>query len=133
MKLLLDEQIDVRMKPLLREFKVYTLHDFDWLGLQNGALREQVNQNGFDALVSADKNMPFQQNLSKVNFALVLLDTPSLLFANQIQFVPKLTEFFRNPPSPLPKIVHISVDGLSIGSKKSALIKLVGAEHILFV
>lgn len=133
MKVLLDEQIDLRMKGMLRDIEAYTLHDFGWLGLKNGELREQLHANDFQVIITADKNMPFQQNLSKINFSLLLLDTPSLLWDNQIQFVPKILAFFAAPPMVLPRIVHISVEGLSIGSKRAALLNLVGADNILFV
>ncbi len=88
MKVLLDEQVDVRMKSLLNDFEVYTLHDFDWLGLKNGALATQLHANDFQFLVTADKNIPFQQNLARIKFTLVLLDMPSLLWKNQLQFSP---------------------------------------------
>ncbi len=98
MKVLLDEQIDVRMKALLGDFEAYTLHDFDWLGLKNGELALQIQANDFQFLVTADKNMPFQHNLGKIMFTLILLDTPSLLWANQLRFSPKIISFLQNPP-----------------------------------
>jgi hypothetical protein len=133
MKVLLDEQVDFRMKPMLHNVEAYTLHDFGWLGLKNGELREQLHANGFQALVTADKNMPFQQNLSRVTFSLLLLDTPSLLWENQVLFIPKLLGFLTSPPVILPRIVHFSVEGLSLGNKKLALSNLVGADDILFL
>ena len=88
MKVLLDEQIDVRMKGLLTDFEVFTL---------------------------------------------LLLDTPFLLWTFQELFVPKLMDFLSNPPDPLPRIVHFSIEGLSKGSKKNALLRMVGVEQILFL
>lgn len=108
MKVLLDEQLDVRLKPLLENCQAHTLHDFEWLGLKNGELREAMNLADFDALISADKNMPFQQNLSKVNFALLLIDTPSLLFDSQVLFLPKLNDFFFRPPNPLLRLYYLA-------------------------
>lgn len=133
MKVLLEEQIDVRMKDQLMDFSVFTLHDFGWLGLKNGELREEMHGQDFQFLVTADKNMPFQQNLEKLRFTLLLLDTPSLLWTFQEMFVPKLRDFFKNCPDTLPKIVHFSVEGLSKGSKKNILLRMVGPEQILFL
>ena len=133
MKVLLDEQIDVRMKGHLPDFKVFTLHDYGWLGLKNGELREAMHGEDFQFLVTADKNMPFQQNLEKLRFTLLLLDTPFLLWTFQEMFVPKLRDFLQGYPEPLPRIVHFSVDGLSNGGKKNALLQMVGPEQILFL
>lgn len=133
MKVLLDEQIDVRMKGLLEDFEVFTLHDLGWLGLKNGELREEMHAHGFQFLITADKNMPFQQNLEKLQFTLLLLDTPFLLWTFQEKFVPKLKDFLNNPSDPLPRIVHFSVDGISKGSKKKALSSMVETDQILFL
>lgn len=63
MKLLLDEQIDVRLKSALAELDVYTLMDMGWQGLKNGVLSEKINEGAFAFFITADKNLPFQQNL----------------------------------------------------------------------
>jgi len=121
------------MKGLLADFEVFTLHDLGWLGLKNGELREEMHGQGFQFLDTADKNMPFQQNLEKLRFTLLLLDTPFLLWTYQEMFVPKLKEFLSNIPDPLPRIVHFSVEGLSKGGKKNTLLRMVDAEQILFL
>ena len=133
MKTLLDEQLDIRIQSELHEFEVFTLRDFNWLGMKNGELREKINQNGFDFFLSADKNLPFQQNFDKINFMVGLLDTPSLLWQTQKLFTPKILDFLKNPPDNRPKIVHFSVENLSKGRKSEALKALVGAENILFI
>jgi hypothetical protein len=133
MKVLLDEQIDIRMKAALRGFPVQTLHDVGWIGLKNGALREMLNVNKFGFFITADKNLPFQQNFSKINFTLVLLDLPTLLWPHQQLFVPPITSLLKNPPAPQPKIIHIGVQGLSKGKKINALKKLLPSPDILFI
>ena len=47
MSILLDEQIDVRMKTALPNFPVVTVLDKGWLGVKNGTLRERLNQENF--------------------------------------------------------------------------------------
>ena len=100
MKTLLDEQINVRFKMLLEGIEVFSVYDKGWDKLKNGELREQMEAEGFEALVTADKNMPFQQNLSKLTFAIVLMDTPSLLFEYQTQFIPKINQFLIGKHNP---------------------------------
>ena len=133
MKTLLDEQMDIRMKGHLAGSDIYTLHDLGWLGLKNGELLDNMKAEGFELLITADKNLPFQQNLAALPFTLLLIDTPTLLFVHQVLFIPKIEGFLQNPPVPLPKIVHISVDGLSKGKKKEDLQKILPPGDLLLL
>jgi predicted nuclease of predicted toxin-antitoxin system len=50
--------------------------DRGWDTLTNGELLAVAEQAGFDMLVTADKNMRYQQNLEGRRIALVVLSTP---------------------------------------------------------
>lgn len=50
--------------------------DRGWDTLTNGDLLAEAEQAGFDVLVTADKNMRYQQNLRGRRLALVVLNTP---------------------------------------------------------
>ena len=121
------------MKAELSEFPVYTVQDKGWLGVKNGVLRERLNQEGFRFFVTADKNLSFQQNLAATEFIIILLDTPTLLWQHQQQFISKLTALLTAPPLPPIKLVHISINGLSKGKKIQSLKALVPTEQILFL
>jgi hypothetical protein len=62
MRLLLDENLPKRLKQDLREYEVYTTADKGWTGISNGKLLGLLIENGFDALLTFDKNLQFQQN-----------------------------------------------------------------------
>ena len=47
-----------------------------WDRLSNGDLLSEAERAGFDVIVTADKNMRYQQNLSGRRIALVVLSTP---------------------------------------------------------
>jgi hypothetical protein len=47
-----------------------------WVTLTNGDLLAEAERAGFDVLVTADKNMRYQQNLTGRRIALVVLSTP---------------------------------------------------------
>jgi hypothetical protein len=47
-----------------------------WSGVKNGKLLALAGAS-FDAFVTVDKNMPFQQNLSTLPIALIVLDSVS--------------------------------------------------------
>ncbi len=50
--------------------------DRGWDKLTNGDLLAQAERAGFDLLLTADKNMRYQQNLTGRRIALVVLSTP---------------------------------------------------------
>src|SRR5579859_5501258 len=55
---------------------VSTAKERGWDTLSNGELLAAAEQAGFDVLVTADKNMRYQQNLEGRRIALVILSTP---------------------------------------------------------
>jgi hypothetical protein len=133
MKTLLDEQLHVDLKPSLSSFNVFEPKDFYWDGLKNGELRERLNENDFVFFVSADKNLPFQQNLNKINFTVILLDTPTLQWAHLSLFVYKIRQILTDPPLIPPKLIHVSVEGFHNKKLIESLKKLLPPDQILFV
>jgi hypothetical protein len=73
MRLLLDENLPKRLKQDLREYEVYTTADKGWTGISNGKLLELLIENGFDALLTFDKNLQYQQNFSKYSIAVLVI------------------------------------------------------------
>jgi hypothetical protein len=47
-----------------------------WDRLANGALLEAAEEAGFDVVLSTDKNIRYQQNLSGRRIAILILDNP---------------------------------------------------------
>lgn len=76
MKLLLDENIDIRFKLLFQEsnHEVFTVRDMQWNGITNGALLELLKEQNFDCWIVVDKNIPYQQNLSTLPCLIIVLD-----------------------------------------------------------
>jgi len=63
MRVLLDENIDRLLKGLFApEFEVVTAQEWGWQGKENGELLRAAEQE-FDAFVTMDKNLEYQQNL----------------------------------------------------------------------
>jgi hypothetical protein len=84
-------------------------------------------------LITADKNLPFQQNFQKINFSIVLIDTPTMKWAHQSLFVPKIQNLLEKLPKPLPKLICISIKGVSLDRKIKGLKTLLPIEQILFL
>jgi hypothetical protein len=77
MKLLLDECVDWRLLRELADFDVKTVRQMGWAGIENGALLRAA-EGEFDAFVTVDKNLSFQQNLSGFAIFVVVLRSGSL-------------------------------------------------------
>ena len=74
MKVLLDECVDRRLKSHLPTHEVYTVTDMQWDGLKNGLLMSAAIGEGFDMLLTIDKNLEFQQNLKKHNIIVAVFE-----------------------------------------------------------
>src|SRR5579872_908500 len=76
MKILLDENIDVRFKLLFPtdEHEVYTVRDMGWNGIKNGAMLKLLEEHQFDCWIIVDKNLPYQQNISALPCIIIVLD-----------------------------------------------------------
>ena len=62
MRLLLDENLPKRLKQDFKEHEIYTAADKGWTGISNGKLLGLLTENKFDALLTFDKNLQYQQN-----------------------------------------------------------------------
>ena len=93
MRILLDECVDARLRHELPGHEVRTVSYVGWSGIKNGKLLRLVADSGqFDVLLTRDKNLPGQQQIETLTFAVVVLRAPS----NKIADVrPVLPEFLR--------------------------------------
>ena len=76
MRLLLDECVPKRLKHELHLHEVKTVQDMGWAGIKNGALLRLADAQ-FDALLTVDQGIEYQQNLSGLTITLVIMVAPS--------------------------------------------------------
>ena len=76
MRVLFDQATPVPIRPFLMGHTVSTATHEGWDRLRNGELLNAAEAAGFEVLVTTDKNMRYQQNLSGRRIALVVLSTP---------------------------------------------------------
>jgi hypothetical protein len=88
MKILLDECVTKKLKPLLAGHTVFTIGEMDWKGLKNGILIEREVQNNFDILLTIDKNICYQQNTAKYNISIVVLNASNSNIETLQEFLP---------------------------------------------
>ncbi len=76
MKLLLDECVDRRLAREIHGHEVSTVSGLGWSGARNGELLARV-AGQFDAFVTVDRNLAFQQPIDKLPFAVLVLRAPT--------------------------------------------------------
>jgi predicted nuclease of predicted toxin-antitoxin system len=74
MKILFDQGVPVPLMMALEEHEVTTAHKLGWGELSNSDLIAQADQR-FDVLITTDKNLAYQQNISKRKIAIFILPT----------------------------------------------------------
>jgi hypothetical protein len=75
MKILLDECVPVQIRNALPGHEIHSATHPQWRGLTNGELLRLAEQQEFQLIVVADKNMRYQQNISSRGIAILELWT----------------------------------------------------------
>jgi hypothetical protein len=73
MLILFDQGTPLGIRDSLHNHTVKTAHEQGWSVLLNGELLRVAEQAGFDVLLTTDKNLLYQQNLSERKIAIVVL------------------------------------------------------------
>lgn len=88
MKILLDECVTKRLKKHLDTFEVSTVRELGLGGIKNGKLLAYCAENSFDILLTIDKNLMFQQNLSQYSVTIVVLNCITSKIEELVTFLP---------------------------------------------
>ena len=72
MKLLLDECVTRHLKRDLAGHEVHTVEEAGFKGLENGDLLNAAS-GVYEILITADQNLPYQQNIAGLNLAILIL------------------------------------------------------------
>jgi predicted nuclease of predicted toxin-antitoxin system len=89
MRLLLDECLPMRLRRSLPSHSVSTVVEEGWSGVKNGKLLE-LAATKFDAFITVDKNLPYQQNTATLPVAVLVLDSVSNELPFLLPLVPAL-------------------------------------------
>jgi hypothetical protein len=74
-KVLLDENLDHRLRKYLGAHEVFTASYMGWDGFKNGRLLRAAEEDGFDVLVTGDQTLAYEQNLTGRRLAIVVLSS----------------------------------------------------------
>jgi predicted nuclease of predicted toxin-antitoxin system len=91
MRILLDESLPNDLARLILDHQVSTVRHEGWTSVTNGKLLA-LAATKFDAFITADRNLEFQQNLTKLPIAVVILVARKSLVQDLEPLLPQLAE-----------------------------------------
>lgn len=90
MKLLLDENMPHKLRLHLPGHEVFTSAFMGWAGLRNGELLRQAAAAGFEAMLTLDTGIEYEQNLSNLPCAVMIIHAESNAFEHIAPHIPAL-------------------------------------------
>jgi Domain of unknown function (DUF5615) len=97
LKVLLDECIDRNLTREITGHTVLTVPGMGWAGKRNGELL-LLAATEFDVFVTVDKNLSLQQDLSKLDLAVIVLVSDSNRLQDSRTLVPELLQVISSAP-----------------------------------
>jgi len=81
MRILIDECLPARLRGEIIGHDVRTVRQMSWLGAKNGKLLKLISDSSeFDVFLTMDKNLPLQQEITNLPFAIIILRAKSNRF-----------------------------------------------------
>lgn len=77
MKILFDQGTPVPLRKLLTNHQVDTAFEKGWSDLKNGDLLNKAEKEGYQLLITTDKNLRYQQNLAGRQLSMLVLMSTS--------------------------------------------------------
>jgi predicted nuclease of predicted toxin-antitoxin system len=104
MRILIDESVPWRLGPLLTGHTTTSVQRRGWASIKNGELLS-LAASEFDALVTADKGMAYQQNLGTLPIAILIVLARSNRLEDLARAVPMILGALAElPPRSLRKV-----------------------------
>ena len=108
MRVLLDENLDWRLvRHFDADFQVTTVSRQGWKGTRNSELLQQAEA-AFDVLVTMDRSIEHQQNLSKYNIGVILISARSNRIQNIQPAMLRVNEIIREVQPG--QVIHVTAD-----------------------
>ena len=98
MKLLLDENLPHALRTRLPGHDVFTAQFMGWRGIKNGQLLALAAANGFDALITVDTGIRYQQNLAALPCSVVIIKSESNAIEHIEPVIPALLRALTHLP-----------------------------------
>ena len=105
MKLQLDENLPKRLKLDFEGHETYTVRDKGWNGKTNGELLSLMIHDGFEVLLTFDKNLQYQQNFKKYSIPVLVINSKDNTYIHIKNLVPKILRLLTTPLKNGPHII----------------------------
>ena len=92
MNILLDECLPRKPAAALPEHDVMTVAEMGWSGSKDHALLRAAHDARFEALITIDKNLPFQQNVTRYQFGIIVIDVRRNTLTAMMPLVPEILD-----------------------------------------
>jgi hypothetical protein len=105
-RVLFDENLPRLLRRKLPEFEIRTVQEEAWGAFKNGELLRRAERR-FDVLLTADRRMQYQQNLTAFGIGIVVIVTPSL----QLQVLERALNPLRQAISSVAygEVLHVTI------------------------
>jgi hypothetical protein len=90
-RVLLDEQLPFDLAAMLEGHSVTTVAGRGWAGVKNGDLLRRM-RGDYDALLTMDRSIEFQQNIAALPFGILLVLALSNRMVHLLPLVPAILE-----------------------------------------
>ena len=107
MRVLLDECVPRPLRRELAGHDVHTVQELGWAGKRNGQLIELIRTADFDAFVTTDQRLEYQQNIAAARIPVIVLAAHRNTLQGLLPLVPKLRLALRRVRPG--QIVHVGV------------------------
>ncbi|MGZ5446109.1 MAG: hypothetical protein ACXW31_10610 [Thermoanaerobaculia bacterium] len=77
MLVLVDESLPKRIRREMPGFLLLTVPQQGWSNTRNGALLRLAENAGFEAFLTADQSLQYQQNLASSKLRIIVFEAPS--------------------------------------------------------
>jgi predicted nuclease of predicted toxin-antitoxin system len=105
MKVLLDENLPHKLRHEITGHEVFTATFMDWSGIENGELLAVAAEHGFDAVLTTDRGMEYEQNRGNLAVSVIVIRVASNAIEDVRPLLPKVLEAIVTvPPKSLIKV-----------------------------
>ena len=105
MRLLLDENLPHELRHLLVGHEVFTVAYMGWQGLENGALLARAAEEGFEAVLTMDVGIAYEQSLVRLPVSVLLIRSASNAIDDLKPLLPAILQALdRLPPRTLLRV-----------------------------
>lgn len=92
MRVLIDECLNWRLGRALTGHYAISVQKMGWSGIKNGELLRRAVEQSFDVFLTGDRNVSFQQNVSQIGIAVIVLESKGVQLHETLPLVPKILE-----------------------------------------